>query len=166
MSSCDRRTLIVSGLALAGLAGLVGCGFTPVYGPDGGAAALQNSVAVKDPRNRNEFDLSGALIAKLGATSTARYELSYDLSISTASVAISSTNTTTRRDLIGTARYRLTRISDDSTVASGSTRAFTGYSTTGSTQATQTARDDAGRRLMQILADQIVQDLIGAASDL
>jgi LPS-assembly lipoprotein len=40
---------------------------------------------------------------------------------------------------------------------------FTSYSATGSTVAGLTAKEDAGRRLMVILADQIVARLMVAA---
>ena len=44
-------------------------------------------------------------------------------------------------------------------MAGGTVQSFTGYSATGSTVAGLTAKADAARRLMRILADQVVQDL-------
>ncbi|WP_147126355.1 LPS assembly lipoprotein LptE [Shimia ponticola] len=159
MSSFNRRQFLLGSLALP----LAACGFSPVYGPGGGAQALQGRVAVQEPRNQNDFWLNGALERSLGVADDPAFDLSYAVSIEDASVAISSTNTITRRDLIGTATYTLRNRSTGEVVARGSVRGFAGFSNTGSTQATQTARQDANKRLMQILADQITQDLIAAA---
>jgi len=158
MSSFNRRHFLLGCLALP----LAACGFTPVYGPNGGASRLQGRVALQEPNNQNDFWLNGALERNLGVAQEAAFDLSYSVSIRNASVAISATNTITRRDLIGTATYSLRDRATGQVVANGSVRGFTGFSNTGSTQATQTAESDANRRLMQILADQITQDLIAA----
>ena len=57
--------------------------------------------------------------------------------------------------------WRLAQIGDGSEVASGSERSFTSYSATSTTVATSFAQRDARRRLMVILADRIVTDLLG-----
>ncbi|MEM1302520.1 MAG: LPS assembly lipoprotein LptE [Pseudomonadota bacterium] len=158
MSSFNRRFLLLGAIALP----LAACGFTPVYGPSGGAGVLRDRVALQAPGSQNDFWLNGALERNLGIASDPAFDLSYGVSIENASVAISATNTITRQDLIGTARYTLRNRQTGETVARGSVRGFTGFSNTGSTQATQTARSDANKRLMQILADQITQDLIAA----
>lgn len=158
MSSFNRRHFLFGSLALP----LSACGFTPVYGPNGGAGVLRGRVALAEPKNQNDFWLNGALERSLGVASEPAFDLSYSVNIENASVAISSTNTITRRDLIGAATYALRDRQTGEVVATGSVRGFTGFSNTGSTQATQTARSDANKRLMQILADQITQDLIAA----
>ena len=156
MSSSNRRHFLFGSLALP----LMACGFTPVYGPNGGAGVLRGRVALAEPKS-HDFLINGAL-ERLGVASEPAFDLSYSVNIENASVAISSTNTITRRDLIGAATYALRDRQTGEVVAAGSVRGFTGFSNTGSTQATQTARSDANKRLMQILADQITQDLIAA----
>ena len=54
----------------------------------------------------------------------------------------------------------VSRIGDGSGVASGSERSFTSYSATSTTVATSFAQRDARRRLMVILADQMVSQII------
>lgn len=159
MSLYNRRTAL---LGLLSAASLAGCGLTPVYGPNGGAGVLRGRVALKSPTNENAFDLYGALERNLGVAEDPAYDLTTSLKLSNANVAISATNTVTRRDIIGQASYVLRDRATGQVAARGSVRSFTGYSNTGSTQATQTARDDANRRLMQILADQITAELIAA----
>ena len=51
-------------------------------------------------------------------------------------------------------------------VTGGRVQSFTAYSATGSTVAGLAAEEDAGLRLMRILADQIVARLIAASASL
>ena len=153
MSSFDRRALLLGCLAVSA------CGFAPVYGPGSGAARLRNRVAIDAPSRRVEFELQGALERNLGVADSAAYDLSYAVTLQDERVAISATNTTTRRNIIGEATYALRERTTGAIVAEGRVRSFTGFSNTGSTQATRTAREDAEDRLMQILADQITRDL-------
>ena len=69
----------------------------------------------------------------------------------------------TRFTFTAVARFELIEIGTSSLAASGAVDSFTSYSTTDSTVATQTARDDAERRLARILGDQIVTRLLAAA---
>ena len=65
----------------------------------------------------------------------------------------------TRYNLIGRVRYRLIRQSDEAVLADGKVENFAGYSASGSTVDTLSAERDAVRRLMVILADQLVTAL-------
>jgi LPS-assembly lipoprotein len=52
------------------------------------------------------------------------------------------------------------------TVASGRVQSFTAYAATGSTVAGLAAEEDAGLRLMRLLADQVVARLIAEGARL
>lgn len=151
---------------LSSLAALAACGFTPAYGPQGGAGKLQNSIEVNAPTGRNAYLLVQALEDRLGRPGTPRYRLETDFSVSRERMAVTADNVATRQNLIGRVNYRLRDATDDSLLTQGRVDALAAYSSTDSTIATSAARDDAYARLARMLADQIVTRLIAAASDL
>ena len=155
----DRRTF----LALLSAAALTGCGFSPVYAPDGPGQALLGSIAVDAPKTRDEQTLARQVETRLGRASAPRYALSYDLDIREERMAVSATNIATRFNLIGQAGYTLTDTGTGAVVTQGSVSQFTGYSATGTTVATLAAERDAHERLTKILADLIVTRLMAAA---
>lgn len=151
----DRRTVILGALALGG------CGFAPVYGPQGAATGLQGSVALAEPKSENSYYFNRRFEERLGrAGAGAAYSLTLDLQTDEQDMGSTSAGTTTRYRLIGRAFYTLKDSASDAKLLEGRTNAFTGYSTTGSTVATRAARTDAERRLMVLLADQVIDDLL------
>lgn len=158
MLSSERR-LFCLGLAAA----LAGCGFRPVYGPGGSAAALQNAVLVEAPLNRDAYLLTQELEDRLGRASDPRYGLSYGIVIRSEAIAISANNITTRYNLLGEVTFALREIAGGKVVISGKAANFTGYSASGSTVATQSAERDARERLMVMLADQIIRQIEAAS---
>ena len=155
-----RRGLLLAPLLLAA------CGFTPAYGPGGGATRLTGAVRVQDPTDKNGFDLVERLEERLGRPEAARYDLAYTITTESVGVGITSDNTTTRYNLKGVIDYSLTQQATGARVTGGRVQSFTAYSATGSTVAQLAAEEDAAYRLMRILADQIVARLIGAAGSL
>ena len=158
MSSCDRRHLLLM-LAATPLAA---CGFTPAYGPQGGAGAMAHRIEVKAPVTRTDYLMTRHLEEWLGRTDVGDYLLDYTLKVQEERIAITANNITRRFNLIGTAEYRLTTASGK-LITNGTVESFVGYSATGSTVATRAARSDAEERLTTILADRIVTRLIAAA---
>ncbi len=163
-------------LFLLGLAALAGCGFAPAYGPGGTASALHGSIAVEAPDDRQAFNLVKQLELRLGQPVAPRYALDYSVRVTRDGVGLTAQNETTRYNFVGTAGYRLTRIGSDEVLTSGTVRSFTGYSvgtvdtavsppSTSSTISTRAAERDATDRLMVILADQIVTQLIATSGD-
>jgi LPS-assembly lipoprotein len=75
-------------------------------------------------------------------------------------VGITGDGATTRYNVSGTVTWTLSRAGER--VAGGTVKNFASYSATGSTEAGLTARADAGRRLMVMLADQVVTAMIAA----
>ncbi len=159
MSLFDRRSLLLALLALPAAA----CGFTPVYAPGSGAAALRGAVQVGTPDSANAFALTRALGQRFGPVTAQRYTLSVQVQIKEEGGVITPTSEIDRFTLLGGATFTLIEDDTGATAADGSLRAFTSYSASGTPVATRAARVDAQERLMVILADQIVTALVSAA---
>lgn len=155
MSLPDRRTVLTLLAALP----LAGCGFTPAYAPGGAAGKLRGRVAVQAPVTRNDFDLTARLETRLGRAETPAYDLTYSLKLDRIEGGISPANEITRYTLRGAATYALTERTTGTRIDGGTVRNFTSWSATGSTVAGIAAEEDAARRLMVILADDIVTRL-------
>lgn len=156
MSSFDRRTLLISFSALAG------CGFTPVYGtgPSGQASDLRGRISVAAPEDVEGFELVKRLEDRLGLPEAADLSLTAQILITEEAVGFLPDGEISRFNVIGRVDWQLAEIGDGTGVASGSERSFTSYSATSTTVATTFAQRDARRRLMVILADRIVTDLL------
>ncbi|MDX5382407.1 MAG: LPS assembly lipoprotein LptE [Rhodobacterales bacterium] len=172
MSSSDRRA-VLRGLGFLGLGGLAlgslalgGCGFTPVYGPTGQASRLQNAILPDAPQGRDQYLLIQRFEERLGRGVDGPYALGYAYGISGQRMAVTGDNVTTRINLVGRVDFVLRDRATDAVLLRDSVEGFTGYSTTGSTSATEAAGRDAHERLATLLADQMVTRLILAADRL
>jgi LPS-assembly lipoprotein len=166
MSSSEPRSKPGRRLFLLSLAALAACGFTPAYGPGGGAMVLRGQVAPAEPDTRNAYDLVARLEDRLGHAASPRWRLDYTITSQRVGVAITAENAVTRYNVTGAVDWSLVALVDGTVAARGRAESFTSYSTTGSTVATLAAETDASTRLMQILADQIATRLIAAAPGL
>jgi len=147
----DRRAFL---LGLAGLAGVAGCRFTPVYAPGGAGRALQGAVRANDPTQRNEYFFVAALEERLGRPESPRYALGYRIGQRYVGGDAS------RVQVLGTLQFVLTDIATGAEVAAGRIDGDAGYSTTATQLAEQTAAEDAERRLMRMLVDSLVLRLM------
>lgn len=145
---------------------LAGCGFTPAYGPAGGASALRGRIALSDPEDRAAFDLHARLEDRLGRAEAPVFRLDSKIATRRLSGGITEANAVTRFTLEGSADWSLVRLASGEVALRGRAESFTGYSATGSTVAGLAAEEDARARLMRILADQIATRLIAAAPTL
>jgi LPS-assembly lipoprotein len=160
MSSLDRRSLILAPLALAA------CGFTPAYAPGGAATRLTGTVRAADPADRNAFDFVERIEERLGRPQQHLYDLTYTIATETVGVGVTTDNQITRYNLKGAIDFALVDAATGATVASGRVQSFTAFAATGSTVAGLAAEEDAGLRLMRLLADQVVARLIAEAARL
>ena len=142
---------------------LAACGFTPVYGTNGSASVLLNSVLVAEPKNRNGYLVTKQLESRLGRAADPRFDLGLDITTSVKVLNINAEGDIERYNLLGTVNYTLRDTQTGQITASGKVNSFTGYSATGTTVATQAAQQDAQKRLMVILADLIIANLIATA---
>jgi len=159
----SNRRKFLGGLALAGLS-LTACGFTPVYGPQGAGNRLLGHVSLKEPDSRDSYQFSRHFEERMGRPTNARYVLKVELTTDEMDMGGTSSGNTTRYRVSGEAEYSL--VEGKVQRISGKTDAFTGYSNTGSTVATIAARRDAYARLMVILSDQVIDELVLSAPDL
>jgi LPS-assembly lipoprotein len=156
MLSSSRRSVLV-------LLALAGCGFKPALGTGGAARGLMGSVRAADPKDQLDFDFVRRIEDRFGRPSAAVYDLTYVIKTVAEGVAITGEGAITRYKLTGSVNWTLTRAADGMRMAGGREGSFTAYSATGSTVAGLAAKEDAARRLMVILADQIVTQLMVAA---
>lgn len=144
---------------------LAACGFTPAFGPAGPARALAGRIATDDPADKNAFDFVGRIEERLGRPDAALWQLSYSISATQVGLGITSSNDITRDNLLGSVSYSVKRLDSGAVATSGRIERFTSYSASGTVIATSTSERDAHERLMRILADQLVTDLIASSAD-
>lgn len=137
---------------------LSGCGFAPLYGPDGSGGALRGATAITAPQTVEGYRLLSRIEDRLGPVATARWHLTVTLAVGSETAAVSSTGVISRTNLTGDATYRLTDLAG-ALLAEGRVSGFTGFGTGGSTVATAAAEADARDRLAVILADAILTRL-------
>lgn len=158
MSSFNRRTFLLSAAALGMPLG--GCGFTPVYGPNGGASNLLNNVLIDEPNASESYLLVRELETRLGQPgATPQYGLSLAMTLEERGVGKTAAQVTNRFDVIGAVTYALRDISTKEVRTSGRVTNFVSYSASGSTVAELASRDDAYERLMVSLSDRVVAEL-------
>ncbi|WP_298680024.1 LPS assembly lipoprotein LptE [uncultured Lentibacter sp.] len=145
---------------LGALAMLGGCGFAPVYAPESEARALLGAIEIDPPRDRAGYLLVRHLEERLGRGAQPRFGMSVAIELTPERMAISEDNVATRINLLGKATYAVRSRETGKVLTSGVAQSFVGYSTTGSTAATRAAQTDAQDRLMVILGDQIVMQLM------
>ena len=147
-------------LCLFGLLSLAGCGFSPVYGPGGTAEGLRGRIDVAAPADEEGFALVRRLEERLGAPEAADLSLVADIRITEESVGFLPDGEISRFNVVGDVSWQILGAEGGPVLASGSEREFTSYSATSTTVATIFAQRDARRRLMVILADRVVADLM------
>jgi LPS-assembly lipoprotein len=154
-----RRAALV--LCLGALTLGAGCGFKPLYSTGGSGSALDGDTIVVQGGGVNDFTLSRALQDRLGTPGdTPRFRLATTLSIAAEQVAVTASQSINRYNLIGRVNYTLTEIATGSTVRAGRVDGFNSYSASGTSLATRAAQRDATERLMVILADRVMLDLL------
>jgi LPS-assembly lipoprotein len=161
MSSFNRRTLLTLPLALPAV--LAACGFTPAYGPSGPAQGLQGRIRAADPGDKNGFDFVTAIEARFGRSKDPRYALAYTITTEAVGVGFATDTTITRYNLTGRVDWSLTDTESDTRIAGGTAENFTSWSATSATVAAVAAEQDAAKRLMVILADQIAAEVLAAS---
>lgn len=155
----SRRGVVLAAAAAAG------CGFSPALAPTGPAAGLRGDVEFDAPSSESGFYIARQLEERLGLPSLPTYRLELDITEGTQVTGIPADRVTARRILIGRIDYALVHVPTGDVVRRGSVQSFTGYTTTSTTAATRTAREDADERLMVILADRLVADLLATSEE-
>ena len=158
MSLFDRRVFLISVAALAG------CGFSPVYAPGNQAHGLRGRIDVAEPADEEGFALVRRLEDRLGQPASADLTLNAEIRIDEEAVGFLTDGSISRYNVLGQVIWTL---SDGlGPQLSGSERSFTSYSATSTTVATIVAQRNARERLMIVLADRIVADILAGAESL
>ena len=157
--SWSRRGILLAAAAAAG------CGFTPALAPDGAAAGLRGEVEVSARNSAEGYALTRRLEERLGLPASPAYTLDVVITEGAQVTGIPADRVAARVNLVGQVNYALTENATGNVVRRGQVQSFTGYSSTSTTAATRAARADAEERLMAILADRIVADLLATAED-
>ncbi len=152
----DRRAFLL------GLAALPACGFEPVYGPNSQTTALIGKIDVAPPSDEEGFQLVSRLKARLGEDG-GPWLLTAAIELDEEAVGILPDGTITRYNVEGAVAWQLS--DGEIVLTSGREESFTSYTATSTTVATIFARRDANTRLMTILADRIVAELLRTAPD-
>jgi LPS-assembly lipoprotein len=161
MSSSDRRTFLALMLGLP----LAGCGFAPVYGPAAPAKALVGRIEADAPNDRYSFMFVTEFETQMGRPETPVYRLTYQIATQRYDLAVTTSGAILRYNLTGQITWSLIDLGTGATLTGGTVSSFTGSAATTSTVAAQTAEDNARKRLMQILATQIVTKITATAGD-
>lgn len=156
MWSPDRRSLLILPL-------LAACGFTPAYGPQGQAAALTGRIAPRAATGRAEFDFVRRFEERMGRPEAPYWRLDYTITLQTRAAELTTESAISRYHLTGRVDWQLVPLAEGAGPLNGTAQSFTAWAATGSTVAVRAAEEDAQLRLMRILADQIVTQLIAGA---
>jgi LPS-assembly lipoprotein len=155
--SWSRRGLLLSVAAAAG------CGFSPALAPEGSAAGFRGEFEISAPQTPSGFFLTRRLQNRLGLPASPRYRLSLQITEGAQVTGIPANLIPTRVNLLGQVDYDVVDVASGQVVHHGRVQSFSGYSSTSTTAATRAAQVDASKRLMTILADRVVADLLATS---
>jgi LPS-assembly lipoprotein len=102
---------------------------------------------------------------QMGRPETPVYRLTYQIATQRYDLAVTTSGAILRYNLTGQITWSLIDLGTGATLTGGTVSSFTGSAATTSTVAAQTAEDNARKRLMQILATQIVTKITATAGD-
>jgi LPS-assembly lipoprotein len=148
-----RRGLLLLPLALAA------CGFAPAYAPGGAGNRLRGRVAVAPPDTPDGYRLGARLEDRLGLAAAPAATLEVEVAVEEAVAAEGLDGDPVRRHLRGRAPWRLVAPSG-AVLAQGEEAGFTASADSGEVVAARAAEADARERLMVLLADRIVTQLL------
>ncbi|MEO6300530.1 MAG: LPS assembly lipoprotein LptE [Paracoccaceae bacterium] len=156
--------LVTGRRSVLAILALSACGFTPAFGTKGPAEGLLGTVRTADPTDKNSFDFVQRMDERLGRPTAPAFDLAYTIKTLPVGVGITTSGAITRYNLTGSVVWSLTRRADHVRLTGGTVQSFTSYSATGSTVAGLAAEEDAGLRLMRLLADEIVMRMVASSA--
>jgi LPS-assembly lipoprotein len=151
-------------LVLAGIVGLAGCGFHPLYAPGEAQDAALSAIFVDLIQDRSGQLLREALQARLDANDNAAAK-SFVLTVvyreNVSGIGIQNDNSSTRTRVVGTATWSLHPVGEDSKqITGGTVRSLDGYNIVNEQFFySDLSQEAANRRVAEALADQITQAL-------
>jgi LPS-assembly lipoprotein len=161
MSLSDRRQF----LSLMAALPLMGCGFSPEFAPGAPATALKGQVLADVPADRLGFLFVSRIEERLGPPEAPAFLLSFQISTQRVDLAVTTEGSILRYNIVGQVAYTVRDARTGAVLTKGTAQSFTASAATQATIAAQSAEDDANKRLMLILGDQVVTRLIATAAD-
>lgn len=133
---------------------ITACGFSPVFAPGSESSVYLSDITVAPPRNRLGYLFVRRMEERLGRNLQASKILQYRIGIKEDGYKLARG----RVQRVGTLNYQLISKDDKRVLLKGQVESFTGF--TIGERMMDIARRDADDRLMVILADKVVIDLI------
>ena len=140
------------------------CGFEPAYISSNTGESITNTFDLMAPTDRGTYQFYHNLKGQISDNPEGRYALSYSISQNTTNAAIDADGKSHRSLLKGALDYKITRKTTGKTVTKNTIFGFTSYSALASSVASDASGRDATKRLMKILSDNLVHDLMLAAA--
>jgi LPS-assembly lipoprotein len=153
-----RRRCLLAATAVAATLAMSGCGFEPMHGQRSGASsAALSSIDIQLIADRSGQILRNELLQQMQprGPARARYSLAVTLTESLTNLGIRKDEVATRANLALSASFTITELGGAKRIFSGSARSVNSYNILTSDFATLSARDDARRRGVNQLAQEI-----------
>ena len=140
------------------------CGFKPVYATSTSTNSVRNNFDLSAPTDRGTYEFYHNLKGQISDKPQALYALSYTIFQRATNAATYADGKSHREVLKGSLAYRITRKINGQTVKTGNVKGFTSYSALASSVASDAAGRVSTKRLMKILSDHLVDELMMVAA--
>ena len=142
---------------------IASCAFEPAWiAEDNKIKILWQRVHIKEPITSNEFRLNRYLASRIGHAKDAEFFLEYELSTETKRTALSFDGKAYRIRILGEVKFSLLHNKKNTIVFSSSVKDSLGYSDAILAETDQASERDAYKRLMVLLGDRIVDELLSS----
>ena len=140
---------------------IVGCSFEPAWVAGNNKTKIfWQKIDLKKPKTISEFHLNRYLVSRVGDAKDAEFFLEYELSTETKRTALSFDGKAYRIRIQGEVKFRLINNSKNIVLVSSNVKDSLGYSDAILAVTDQASERDAYERLMVLLGDKIVDELL------
>ena len=140
---------------------IVGCSFEPAWVAGNNKAKIfWQKIDLKEPKTSSEFRLNRYLVSRVGDAKDAEFFLEYELSTETKRTALSFDGKAYRIRIQGEVKFSLINKSENIVLVSSNVKDSLGYSDAILAVTDQASERDAYERLMVLLGDKIVDELL------
>ena len=154
----DKKKYIFSTLLSVFIAG---CSFEPAWRAGNNKANMYwQKIDLKAPKTSNEFRLNRYLVSRVGDAEDAEFLLKYELFTKTKRTALSFDGKAYRIRIQGEVKFSLINKSENIVLVSSNVKDSLGYSDAILAVTDQASERDAYERLMVLLGDKIVDELL------
>ena len=137
------------------------CSFEPAWvAGHNKAKILWMKIDLKEPETSNEFRLNRYLVSRVGDAKDGEFFLKYELYTETKRTALSFDGKSYRIRIYGEVKFSLINNSNNTILLSSSAKDSLGYSDAILAVTDQASKRDAYARLMVLLGDKIVDELL------